>query len=133
MCHLCKHLCVYRGRREAALEELEEEEESNMWDMVNTNDQAGCARKLICLLEAAEGKVDQDEQVVLAFLGDLKDLAKAQRASKVPYEAAGWLGRQRGAKSCEAAFGTSCPYSRQNMMAVVKTIWNGALPAVGEA
>ena len=96
-----------------------------MWDMVSTNDQAGCARKLICLLEAAEGKVDQDEQVVLSFLGELKDLSKPQRASKVPYEAAGWLGKLRGAKVCEVAFGKSCPYTRENMMAVIKTIWSG--------
>ena len=96
-----------------------------MWDMVSTNDQAGCARKLICLLEAAEGKVDQDEQVVLSFLGELKDLSKPQRASKVPYEAAGWLGKLHGAKFCEVAFGKSCPYTRENMMAVIKTIWSG--------
>ena len=125
-------LCFCRGRRDVTEELADEEEDSNMWDMVSTNDQAGCARKLICLLEAAEGKVDQDEQVVLAFLGDLKQLAKTPSAAKVPYGTAGWLGRLRGAKACEAAFGESCPYSRENMMAVIKTIWSGALPAVAE-
>ncbi|XP_037093045.1 uncharacterized protein LOC119112862 [Pollicipes pollicipes] len=97
-----------------------------MWEMVSTNDQAGCARKLICLLEAAEGKLDEDEKDVLSFLGDLKDITKPQQASKLPYETAGWLGRLRGAKSCNLAYGSSCPYTRENMMALIRTIWNGA-------
>ena len=104
-----------------------------MWEMIGTNDQAGCARKLICLLEAAEGKVDPDEKVILNFLGELKDLSKPQLVSKVPYETAGWLGRLGGAKSCEQAFGASCPYTRQNMMGIIKSIWRTSQPVVAEA
>lgn len=94
-----------------------------MWEMVSTNDQAGCARKLICLLEAAEGKVDPDEQVVLAFLGELTDVSQPQRTAKLPFETAGWLGKLRGARSCEQAYGSSCPHSRLEMMALIRSVW----------
>ena len=45
-------------------------------------------------------------------------------ASKLPYEAAGWLGKSRGAGACEVVYGARCPYSKTDMMQIIASVWS---------
>ena len=45
-------------------------------------------------------------------------------ASKLPYEAAGWLGKFRGAGACEVVYGARCPYTRTDMMHIISSVWS---------
>ena len=45
-------------------------------------------------------------------------------ASKLPYEAAGWMGKYRGASACEIVYGTQCTYSKADMMQIVSSVWS---------
>ncbi|XP_043195942.1 uncharacterized protein LOC122367138 [Amphibalanus amphitrite] len=115
-----------RGRR-AALDQADDvedvEEQSVIWGSVAAADQDGCALKLICLLEAAEKEASDDERTVLTFFGDLDATKKTVAASKLPYEAAGWLGQHRGAEACEVLYGASCPFGKDEMMQLVSSVW----------
>ena len=55
---------------------------------------------------------------------DLDVTRKAVVTSKLPYEAAGWLGKHRGSEACEAVYGTLCPYNKQDMMQLVSSVWS---------
>ena len=55
---------------------------------------------------------------------DLDVTKKAVAASKLPYEAAAWLGQHRGADACEVLYGTLCPYSKADMMQLVSGVWS---------
>ncbi|KAF0297722.1 hypothetical protein FJT64_000538 [Amphibalanus amphitrite] len=116
----------FRGRR-AALDQADDvegaEEQSVIWGSVAAADQDGCALKLICLLEAAEKEASDDERTVLTFFGNLTDTDKTVAASKLPYEAAGWLGQHRGAEACEVLYGASCPFGKDEMMQLVSSVW----------
>ena len=54
---------------------------------------------------------------------DLDATKKTVAASKLPYEAAGWLGQHRGAEACEVLYGASCPFGKTEMMQLVSSVW----------
>ena len=54
---------------------------------------------------------------------DLEGADKMVASSKLPYEAAGWLGKFRRAGACEVVYGTQCPYGKDEMMQVVSGVW----------
>lgn len=100
-----------------------EQDIEDIWETISAQDQDGCARKLICLLEAAGGAVDSDEAAVLGTLGYRPEMSMSQpqKTAKLPFEAAGRLGKLRGASACEHKYGASCPFSRAEMVEFINS------------
>lgn len=106
-----------RGRR-AAEDELRQE---LALDVSAAADPAGCALKLVCLLEAEpQQKRQQEAAALLALVGEPR-LPAEVRSPRQAYLYSAYLGATAGADACRRQF-PACLYDLQDMMSYVRRL-----------